>query len=271
MKPVFEIIPEAIFFNQTTLVCEISLEGFTYVFKNDSDKKFKGLSLFQFNKEDDISDQLAIIFKEQPLLQKSYNKVFVTYSCEESVLIPWEMYKPEENELLLNTLYGDIPKGAVAIDHIAAKKIYNVYRFPVALQRLIAKQFPLAAFEHHYSLLIKQSSINGHLAKLIFYWDTFIVVVVKQGELQLINTYRYQSGADVVYHLMNIIDQFTMTNVPILIGGMIEARSDLHKELSHYFKNITFDELPAEYEYDKCLKELPPHYFSYLFSHAICV
>jgi hypothetical protein len=271
LKPVFEIIPEAIFFNQTTLVCEISLEGFTYVFKNDIEKKFKGLSHFQFNKADDVSDQLAIIFEEQPLLRKSYNKVFVSYTCEESVLIPSELYKSEDNELLLSTLYGDIHQGRVAIDHLVSKNIYNVYRIPVALSELVARQFSLADFEHHYSLLVKQSFKKDNLTKLIFYRDTFIAVLVKEGELQLINTYRYQSGTDVVYHLMNIFDQFTMTNVSILIGGMIEVSSDLHKELNHYFQKITFDELPTEYEYDKCLKELPPHYFSYLFSQAICV
>jgi hypothetical protein len=95
--------------------------------------------------------------------------------------------------------------------------------------------------------------------------------LVKAGELQLIQTYPYNSGADVVYYMLNICRQFNMTNIPVCIGGMIEKDSDLHAEIGHYFSNIVFDELPAEYEYADSLQQLPAHYFSHLFSIALCV
>ena len=75
MNPVFEIIPEAIFFQQTSLICEISSDGFSYLFVNDIDKKFHGLSVFHFADDADVSEQLKTIFKEQPLLNKNYKKV----------------------------------------------------------------------------------------------------------------------------------------------------------------------------------------------------
>lgn len=271
LNPVFEIIPEAIFFQQTNLICEISLDGFSYVFENDIDKRFQGLSIFYFTKEADISEQLKAIFNEQPLLHKNYKKVFISYSGAESALLPEEMYKPGGNDLLLNTLYGYLHDRAIATSLVADKKIYNVYRMPVAIHQAIIDQFPLAAFSHQYSLLIKQGFSAGDLLKVIFYRDTFVTALVKAGELQIIHTYPYQSGADVVYHLLNICHQFKMTNVPMRIGGMIEIDSDLHKEISHYFQNVSFDELPAEYEFANGLKELPPHYFSHLFSLALCV
>ncbi|MDB5223342.1 MAG: hypothetical protein JWN83_2009 [Chitinophagaceae bacterium] len=270
MKPVFEIIPEAIFFQQTNLICEISLDGFSYIFENDIDKKFNGLSVFHFD-DVDIPGQLKTIFNEQPLLHKKFKKVFVSYSGEESALLPEELHQAGKNELVLNTLYGDLHSGAIATDLIADKKIYNVYRMPAAIHQAMVAQFPLAAFSHHYSLLIKQHFTAGDLFKVIFYSDTFIAVLISAGELQLVHTYPYKSGADVVYHLLNIGRQFKITHVPLRIGGMVEIDSDLYKELSHYFKNISFDELPAEYEFAESLKELPPHYFSHLFSLALCV
>ena len=269
MKPVFEIIPEAIFFQQTNLICEISADGFSYIFENNVNKKFHGLSVFHFT-SDDISGQLKEIFNDQPLLSKKYKKIFISYTDEESALLPEELYKPGENELLLNTLYGDLHEGAIATDIVADKKIYNVYRMPADIHKALVDQFPLAAFSHQYSLLIKQD-LPGDLLNIIFYRDTFVASLVKGGELQIIHTYPYKSGADVVYHLQNICDQFKMTDVPLRIGGMIDPDSDLHKEIGHYFSNITFDELPAEYEFTDMLKELPPHYFSHLFSLALCV
>lgn len=252
-------------------MCEISNGSFSYVFVNESDKKFHGLSVFRFADDINVSEQLKTIFKEQPLLHKTYKKVFVSYSGEESALLPEELYKPGEYELMLNTLYGDIQHGATATDHIAEKKIYNVYRMPAAIQQVIADKFPLAILNHHYSLLIKQGFTTGDLLTIIFYEDTFIAALVKAGELQIIHTYPYKSGADVVYPLLNICHQFKMQNVPLQIGGMIEIDSDLHKELQYYFPKMSFADLPAGYEFTNALKELPPHYFSHLFSLASCV
>lgn len=270
LNPVFEIIPEAIYFQQTNLICELSPDGFSYVFENDADKKFHGLSVFHFTENADITTQMKGVFNDQPLLHKNYKKIFISYTGEESALLPEELYYPGENELLLKTLYGDINEGAIATDLIADKKIYNVYRMPADIHKVIVDQFPLAAFSHHYSLLIKQG-IQGDILKIIFYRSTFIAALIKAGKLQIIHLYPYKSGADVVYHLLNICHQCTITDVPLSIGGMIEIDSDLHKEIAHYFSNIAFDELPSEYEFTNRLKELPPHYFSHLFSLALCV
>src|SRR5205085_3027338 len=99
--------------------------------------------------------------------------VFISYSGDESVLLPEELYKPGENESLLDTLYGDINEGTITADLVADKKIYNVYRMPAAVHQVIVEQFPLAAFSHHYSLLIKQVG-PGDLFKVIFYKNTFV-------------------------------------------------------------------------------------------------
>lgn len=271
MKPVFEIIPEAIFFHETNLICEISRDGFSYVFENNIDRKFHGLSVFYFDTDNDISGSLKEIFIEQPLLHKKYKKVFISYSGEESALLPEELYKPGENELLLETLYGDLRESAVATDLVADKKIYNVYRMPAEIHKVMVEHFPLAAISHHHSLLIKQDFPGTDLLKVIFYKESFIAVLIKGGELQIIQTYPYKSGADVIYHLLNICRQFKMENVPLQTGGMIEIDSDLHNALHHYFQQVTFDKLPAEYEFTNGLKALPPHYFSHLYSLALCV
>lgn len=270
MKPVFEIIPEAIFFHETNLICEISRDGFSYVFENSITRKFHGLSVFYFNDED-IPGRLKEIFNEQPLLHKKYKKVFISYSGEESTLLPEELYKPGENELLLDTLYGDLHESTVATDLVAGKKIYNVYRMPSAIHKVLAEQFPLAAFSHHHSMLIKKNAEVTDLLKVIFYKENFITVLMKCGALQFIHTYPYTSGADVVYHLLNIGRQFNMENVQLQTGGMIDMDSDLHKELQHYFPRLTFDPLPEEYEFTDSLKAIPPHYFSHLYSLALCV
>ncbi len=271
MKPVFEIIPEAIFFNQTSLICEINSDGIAYVFKNDINKKFHGLSVFHFAGKVDIAAQLTEIFNDQPLLHKSYKKTFIYYTFAESVLVPAELYTPENNEGILNTLYGDLFEETVAVDVLSEAKIYNVYRIPIAIQQAMVNQFPSGSFGHHYSSLIKQGLSGEDRLKLIFYRDSFIVVLAKGEELQLINSYTYKTATDVIYHLKNICEHANMIDPALSLSGMIPRDSALHKEITHYFPQITFDELPEGYEYHQRLRELPHHYFSHLFSLALCV
>lgn len=271
MSPVFEVLPEAIFFQQTNLICEISKNTFSYIFENDAEKKFYGLYVFNFKEDEDVPSQLKNIFQSQPLLSKNYKKVFICFSGEESALLPEKLYKPGTNDQLLNKLYGDLTDGIILTDLVADKKIYNVYRMPTAIHKAIIDHFPLAAFTHQYSLLIKQHADKSDLLNVIFYENTFVATVIKSGELQLMHTYSYQSVTDVVYHLKNICDQFNLIDSPLRLSGMIQIDSDLDKALSHYFSNKTFDELPADYNVSSNLKELPAHYFSHLFAHALCV
>ena len=257
------------FFQQTNLICEISPDGFAYIFENDVDKKIHGLYVFHFTGTG-TAGQLKEIFDEQPLLHKNYKKVLISYSGEESALLPEELYQPGENELLLNTLYGDLHDGAVATDLVADKKIYNVYRIPADIHKVIVDQFPVAVISHQYSLLIKQP-IQGDVLTIIFYKEMFVAGLIMGGELQAIHSYVYHSGADVVYHLLNMCSQFSGGKIPLQVTGMIEKDSDLYSEIVHYFPAIDFEGFPAGHEFSAGLQALPAHYFSHLFSLASCV
>lgn len=271
MNPAFEIIPEAIFFQQTNLICEISLSSFSYIFENDIGKKIYGLYSFYFNKDEEVAERLRNIFEEQPLLSKNYKKVFLSFSGEESALLPEKLYRTIEHKALLDRLFGDLHDNIILTDLVPDKKIYNLYRIPSAIHKAVVDQFPLAAFNHQYSLLLKQDWGNGDLLNIIFYEHNFIAALIKSGNLQIINSYSYASDTDVIYNLKNICNQFDMHDVSLRIGGMVEINSDLDKELKHYFSNITFAEHPAGYEFNQKLKEMPYHYFSHLFSLASCV
>ena len=270
MDPVFEILPEAIFFQQTNLICELSSDSFSYVFESDIDKKIYGLSVFNFKKEKNIAQQLKEIFKEQNLLDKKYKKVFVLYSFAQSALLPGELYKPGENELLLDTLYGDLNDDTILTDTLQDKNIYNVYRIPTDVHQTICDEFTSAVFYHQYSLLVKQN-ITGDILKVIFYADSFVTVLVKGRELKIIQRYFYQSATDIVYHLLNTCKQFDAEGTPLYLSGMIKEDSELHKEIENYFSNIHFNIPPDEYEYAEGIKAFPTHYFSHLFSVAACV
>ncbi len=273
MDPVFEIEPQLIIPEKTNLIGEITEQGFIYFFERDKDKLIEGLNSFHFkqNTSNDLADGLKKIFSQQPLLSKNFNKVCISYSMPQSVLIPAEFYKPETNENMLNLMHGDVDSTIIFSDKIGNKNIYNVYRVDASVHHAVTSQFPLARLSHQYSLLIRNMADTGNVLQVVFYQEKFVAVLIKEGKLQIIQTYDYITAEDVSYHLLNICKQFEVRDVQVKLSGMIENDSRLFNEIYKYFLNILFDDWSDEFTYTIAIREFPSHFFSHQFSIAACV
>lgn len=183
MNPVFKILPEDIVAGQSSIIMEVSEENFSYFLINDESKMITGLCVFHFdakNAEKDIANVLHKIFDEQPLLKKQYNRIFVSWSFKESLLIPGLYYNENKNSENLNLVYGDLHEGIILTDQVAEKNLYNAYRIPSYIHNVISIQFPTASFTHQYSLLIKQLSNAGSGLNVIVYPNKIVVTLLKR-------------------------------------------------------------------------------------------
>jgi hypothetical protein len=108
--------------------------------------------------------------------------------------------------------------------------------------------------------------------KVIFYSDKMVALFVRDGKVQLMQTFLYQDTTDVIYHLLNCcrhlgLDQET---VKLLVGGLIDRQSALSTELNKYFLRLRFEEIDESIRITDELKELPLHYFSSILKIAVC-
>jgi hypothetical protein len=108
--------------------------------------------------------------------------------------------------------------------------------------------------------------------KVIFYADKMIALVMKDGKLQLMQTFYYQDAKDVAYHLLNCCHQLGISQegVAVLVGGLIDRQSSLSTELHKYFLQVSFEEMDESIKVTDELKELPLHYFSSILKMAVC-
>jgi hypothetical protein len=134
----------------------------------------------------------------------------------------------------------------------------------------LVSQFSTAIFVHQYSILIKKLPGSGNELNVIFYPNKIVAVLSKGGRLQIAQTFKFQTPEDVVYHLLNVCHQFDAMQVNVELSGMIEKDSNMFKEVSKYFLT-TFTGLPPAFNYPEEIMEKPSHYFSHLFSIALCV
>lgn len=112
----------------------------------------------------------------------------------------------------------------------------------------------------------------GDCIKVIFYADKMVALVVRGGQVRLVQTFHYQDTKDVVYYLLNCCHQLGLRQegVRLLVGGLIDRQSSLSEELHKYFLQVHFEEIDESIKVTDELKELPLHYFSSILKMAVC-
>jgi hypothetical protein len=114
---------------------------------------------------------------------------------------------------------------------------------------------------------------EGNHTRVIFYNDKFIAAYFKAGQLQLMQTFCYQTPEDAAYYLLLICMQFGIQpqEMVLNISGLIDTQSALYTELLKYFSQVNYEGVPSSYTTNGLLEEFPSHYFSPLLKMSLCV
>ncbi|MEO6905685.1 MAG: DUF3822 family protein [Ginsengibacter sp.] len=274
MRTVFEILPSSFDPETCRLLCEVSNEGFSFCIKDDEKNSFLGLGIYHFDKNRPTVGfpiALQIVFHQKEILSGNFKKVCVVYSFRESVLVPFPLYDRQKDSTIMNMMFGDLNQNqTILTDVISDESLYNIYRVPTTILEVIQNQFPDASNMHHYSLLMRKSTLGNDHLSVIFYAQKIIVCLIKDDKHQLVNTFDYQTPEDVSYVLLNICDQFKIENAHLIISGLLEENSPLYKEIYKYFNQIDLTAFPEGSIYSEEITKFPSHYFSYIFALDQC-
>jgi hypothetical protein len=274
MRTVFEILPSSVNPESSKLLCEVSNEGFSFCIKNEETNSFLGLGVYHFDKNKPavgLPIALQILFHQKEIFSGKFKKVCVVYSFCQSALIPFSMYDPDKNEVLMNMMFGDLGQNETTLtDILPDESMYNCYRVPTALLEVIQTQFADPSSSHQYSLLLKDTVVENDRLALIFYTQKLVACLIKDGKFQLLNSYNFETPEDVSYTLLNICKQFNIADPHLIIHGLLEENSPLYKDIYKYFNDIELASLPSDSVYSDEIMKFPSHYFSYIFAIDSC-
>jgi Protein of unknown function (DUF3822) len=274
MKTLFEILPEKFEPEAYTLICDVSQDTFAFALKNEEQKRFEGVAIYQFQHDLQLKDQgknLGNILHKHSILEGSFKRVITLYSYPECVLMPFELYHSQENKNVLKLIYGDMDMHtAVLTDIITDQRMYSIYRVPATVMNMFQTQYGDCKNQHLYTVLLKQFLPKEDKMLVFFFPGNIIVKLNKGGKTGLINSYQYSTPTDIAYMLLNICRQAQVENIPLEIGGLIEKDSVLFKELYKYFHDIYFTALPEANQYSEAISRQHTHYFSPIFAVNTC-
>lgn len=265
MKTVFDIgFDEAATDNQVLLL-EVGEEFCSYAFFQKGKSaitKLKFLACSRQQLEATVTQVLA------DLKEFNFSKIFVSSAFPQALLIPNKFASGKKD--LLDLVY-DEPSQAYFFDAITEWQIVNAYALPSAICHLIDEAFQQVQYYHAYTPAIKTYNgySNENQVSIHFMPQQFRVLLKKENQIQLAQTYEYTTPLDVVYYLLKICTEFSLSQQEThwVLSGLIEKDSNLYAELKQYFLNLHFSHQP---EIGLPESNLPQHYFNAVFNLAAC-
>ncbi len=275
MKPTFKIEAAEFESHHNQLLILIHPDIITLLIVSEDDQL---VSIHSYHLPQDASAETTAIHLKQILSQENILKLEVSntsviYGYPSAILAPAKAVNEDSQKMMLEMMHGEIADSVLKTDDLEKQGYKTVYTVPKQVDSVISFIFSNDCHKHLYSLLAGLSDLPGDCIYCIFGSSYFTAMLLKDGKLQLIQTYQYKTPEDASYYLLQLVQSYDMdiNTVRVLLNGMISAGSNLFNGISKYFLQIEFAELPNQFHYPATVTEYPSHYFSHLFSLVKCV
>jgi Protein of unknown function (DUF3822) len=249
---------------------------FAFAVLDVSANMFIAFEFYQF-KQGNHDGDLSWILANNYLFSFSYKDIFVAFNTKEAVLIPEAFYKKEDGETILTMIHGDLHAGQVLQEHIPGNEIFAVYQVPDFLHTELSARFSNGHYWHCYAALLqifkqRKNELPGSYIYVNFYPTQVVIAVIQDETCHLIQTFLYDIPEDVSYYLLNITEQLDIDNVtmPVFVSGLIDTGSALYAEILKYFIKVETDAGSNRYGTDPSFESIPDHFFTPVFSLALC-
>ena len=221
--------------------------------KGAASQQVEGLELFALEKgSPDWSDVFYEVTAASQILGRTYRDTHCYYNFEEAIIIPQQKFSVASAENYLALVYGESNRHDFRYDTLLSPgHIVNAYRIRKSIHELLGRLFILYKPHHSYSKMLDdiltRDQLEGHFVKIQFYTSHIILAFVKDKQLQLVQSFQYQTTDDILYYLSSIIQQFGIHKQSQLeISGMFDTDSILYQQLGKLFGLISFDTIQPD-------------------------
>jgi len=232
---------ESTMIKQYLLSIRLNSEGFNLsVFDESSvllSSKKISISLFTLP----VDEIIKIMTPETEL---NFRSVRLIFESDIYTFIPAPVFKMEEATDILHFQFKPDKNVKIILNRIPKWETVNVFTIPKSLHQAITVLFPKAIIEHHLSYFlnefVKLQSENTVYIQIRS--NIMDVVVITNGNIQLINSYSYNTPEDFTYYTLNLFDNLSLdTEKCKVVLFNSDKKPELQKTLEKYLEVIKGD------------------------------
>jgi len=144
--------------------------------------------------------------------QLNYSSVRFICESESYTFIPQNLFKTEYAADLLHLEHKPEKNEIILFNNISAWEAVNTFAIPGTIHNAVSLLFHNATIDHHLSWFINEK-VQRKSETCLYCWNRnsiFDVIVLNEGKLQLINSFKHQTPEDFTFFMLNIIDKLAL-------------------------------------------------------------
>jgi hypothetical protein len=195
--------------------------------------------------------RLKEVIAAEPLLARNYRKVLVMASQREKMLVPDPFFREERLPLLWSLhreplsddrfLHHPVEEWGARVVGVIAGKARQLFRQLLPGCHFLPDGLPFLRLSH------RACPPDGACLFADIHDDYFDLLLTRDQRPLLFNTFRYQTGNDVLYFMLNAARSCHVDEqqARLCLAGNLSEGGKLYKQLSRYWHPITLATEPA--------------------------
>ncbi|MFO7719782.1 MAG: DUF3822 family protein [Gillisia sp.] len=235
--------------NKLKLSIQVSLNGLSFLMLNCEENQLVWYKKTTFPKEFNpvkILKEIELVYDNEEFLQNPIEEVILLFSNDLYSIVPEEYFIEEEasNYLKFNTKI--LKTDVVAQDFIEGNNLVNIYIPYTNITNYFFDKYGEYEYKHSISVFAEAIlSLEKSLPPKVYlnnYTDYYDLIIVRNGNLVLSNSFKYDSPEDFIYYLLFTLEQLKLdpTEVDLILTGEISEESPFYKIAFTYIKNVQF-------------------------------
>jgi len=242
---------------EKSLSIQLSLDGFSFCISDVFSETILVLYHYPFKAitPEALLAEIEAIFDASELLKNEFKSVSVCHENNLSTLIPNSLFDKDNLAAYLGYTVKTLENDYYTYDSIESIEAVNVYIPFVNINNYFIDTFGSFNYNHFSSLLIKhlitfspktdKPQVFAHIAK-----SHFEIVIIKNQQLLLYNSFVYQTKEDFIYYLLFVAEQLKLNTetFKLRLLGNISKQDSLFAIAYKYIKDVALYNFDLPYK-----------------------
>lgn len=226
------------------LSIQVCLDGFSFLVVDPDGKQILASknSPLKISSENLLSRHLKDWLEPEVLLKNPFYAVRLFFYSENFTLIPEEYFGKERHRNLTSALFDKKLSGNFIENKIEDLGVAVFFPVPQDIVNILNQFFKNIEIIHPITNIIQTviASVKRNVAFILSTNNFFYMVVLGNGKLVFANSFQNQDPADLVYNILNSIQQLGIVRneTELCIAVAIDQKNEIEGLLKPYFDNI---------------------------------
>ena len=245
--------------NNLELSIQISLSGLSFCILNKDSNTIIEVKELRFEKRlnpFEVLDELKVLFENESTLNNSFTNVTIVHNNDLSTLVPEALFNKNHVADYLKFNSKILKSDFIAYDSILENSSVNVYVPYININNYIYDKFGTFIFKHISSVLIEsilriEKASTTPKVYIHVSLNHFEIIIIKEGKLELYNTFVYNSKEDFIYYILFTAEQLNLNpeTLNLVFIGDITEDDEIYNIAYKYIRNISFGNRNDDFEY----------------------